>query len=213
MPLFNDKVRTQLGDILKQMRDPVNLVYFTQELECRSCADTRLFLEEIVTLSDRVKLSTYDFVSDADRARSLGIDMIPAIALLNVAERDTGIRFYGIPAGYEINSFLRSLIEASGVREQLPDDIMKRIIALGKDIHIQVFVSLTCPYCPTAVSMAHRLALENPRIRADMVEIESFPHLAQRYSVSGVPRTVVNGVHFLDGAQPVTKLVELLEKV
>ncbi len=213
MPLFNDKVRTQLGNILKQMKDPVTVEYFTQEFECPSCADTRIFLEEMASLSGKVKVGIYDFVKDAERARSLGVEKIPAIALLDAGSNDTRIRFYGIPAGYEINSFVQSLIECSGAREQLPADLHKRILALDRDIHIQVFVSLTCPYCPAAVSMAHRLALENPRIRADMVESATFPYLAQRYSVTGVPRIVVNGVHFLDGAQPLQKLLELLEKV
>lgn len=48
--------------------------------------------------------------------------------------------------------------------------------------------------------LAHQFAMENDLIRADMVEATEFPDLVQRYQVRGVPRTVVNDKHFVDGA-------------
>jgi predicted DsbA family dithiol-disulfide isomerase len=51
------------------------------------------------------------------------------------------------------------------------------------------------------VRTAHRLALASKQIRADMVEISEFPHLAVRYSVRGVPLTVINEGHPLVGAR------------
>lgn len=52
------------------------------------------------------------------------------------------------------------------------------------------------------------MAIENENITADMVELTEFPHLAQRYRVMGVPKTVINETASVDGAMPESALVE-----
>jgi glutaredoxin len=59
-------------------------------------------------------------------------------------------------------------------------------------VHIQVFVSLTCPHCPVAASIAHKLAIESDMITADVIDSSEFATLAQKYSVIGVPKIVIN---------------------
>ena len=56
--------------------------------------------------------------------------------------------------------------------------------------------------------LAHQFALESDLITADMVEATEFPHLAQRYQVRGVPRTVVNETGFIDGGLPEEMFLE-----
>jgi protein-disulfide isomerase len=81
-------------------------------------------------------------------------------------------------------------------------------------VHIQVFVTPTCPYCPQAVFMAHQFAMENPLIRADMVEAIEFPQLANKYRVQGVPRVVFNETVHQEGAAPEPlMLAKLLEAI
>jgi predicted DsbA family dithiol-disulfide isomerase len=58
------------------------------------------------------------------------------------------------------------------------------------------------------VRLAHQFAVENDLVTADMVEASEFPHLAQRYEVRGVPRTVVNDTSFIDGGLPEAAFVE-----
>jgi len=60
---------------------------------------------------------------------------------------------------------------------------------------------------------AHRLALENSHVRADMVESNSFVPLSIKYQVSGVPKTVINETNDLVGAQPITALLDEIEKL
>ena len=139
--------------------------------------------------------------------------MIPAIVVLDRNNKDNGIKFYGVPGGYEINSFLGSLLESSNKKEELPADIAKRIAEIDKDIHIQVFVTLSCPYCPGAVSTAHRLALESDRVRADMVESSTFQHLAIKYNISSVPKIIINETHEIVGAQPISEFLNIIEKI
>ena len=213
MSLLDDKVKKQLQEALKPMVNNVNLVLFTQTLECNTCRDTHLFLGEISELSDKLTLTVWNFQTDKDKAEQYGVDKIPAIVVLDSENRDHGIKFYGLPGGYEINSFIRIILEMSGLKEQLPDDMMKRIQGIKKDIHIQVFISLTCPYCPDAVSAAHRLALESEHIKADMVESSTFVPLAIKFNVSSVPKTVINGTQEFVGTNPLGKVLDFIEKV
>ena len=212
MSLFDDKVKKQLQEALKPMVNNVNLALFTQTLECNTCRDTHLFLGEISELSDKLTLTVWNFQTDKDKAEQYGVDKIPAIVVLDSENRDHGIKFYGLPGGYEINSFLRSVLEVSGIKEPLPGAIAERIKGIKKDIHIQVFISLTCPYCPDAVSVAHRLALESDHIKADMVESSTFVPVAIKYNVSSVPKTVINGTQEFVGSYPLDKLLDFVEK-
>jgi predicted DsbA family dithiol-disulfide isomerase len=62
------------------------------------------------------------------------------------------------------------------------------------------------------VVLAHRLAMESDWIRADAVEATEFPHLANKYEVFGVPRTVINETIHVEGAVPEAMLVNEILK-
>lgn len=62
--------------------------------------------------------------------------------------------------------------------------------------------------------LAHQAAMENSLITADAVEISEFPHLAQKYSVRGVPKTVINEEYVIEGSGPESMLLStILEAV
>ena len=63
------------------------------------------------------------------------------------------------------------------------------------------------------MSTAHRLALENRNIRADMVESSTFVPLAVKHEVQSVPKTVINDVHSVVGTQPLEVLLDVIEKI
>jgi glutaredoxin-like protein len=211
MAIFNDEVRHKLTEILSDLKEEVNIAFFTQEFECASCRDAHAFAEEFAELSDKIKLETFEFVNDKAEAEKYGVDKIPAMVLLDKDKKDYGVRFYGIPGGYEINSFLTALNEISGNRDELPEELRKRIQAIDKEVHIQVFVTATCPYCPGAVVTGHRLAIENPHIKADMVDATVYPELSIKYGVRGVPKIVINEDRDLVGNQPVAEFLRILE--
>lgn len=213
MALFDDNIRQQLTHILDGVKNDVHVVFFSQEIECESCSDARQFVEEICDLNPKLNLQKYNLVTDAEKAAEYGIDKVPAVVMLDAEGKDTNIRFFGIPGGYEINSFLGALLEVSGERQELPADLLERIKKIDKDIHIQVFVTLSCPHCPGAVITAHRLALENSKIKADMIEANTFVPLSIKHNVSGVPKIIINGDHELLGDQPITAFLDVIEKI
>jgi len=200
MPLLKEKDREAVKKEFEKLKDDVTLIVFTQELECEYCKETRELVEELASLSDKIKFEVYNFAIDKEKALEYGIDKIPAIVVKGA--RDYGIRFYGIPAGYEFTTLVEDIIDVSNGESGLLNQTKEKIKTIDMPVHIQVFVTPTCPYCPSAVRTAHKMAMENPLIRADMVEVIEFPHLAHKYGVMGVPKVVINDKISFEGALP-----------
>lgn len=221
MPLISDKDAEYLrNEFETSLVNPVKLVMFTQAIECQFCAETRQIVEEITNLSDKITSEIYNFVTDKATAELYDVDKIPAIAILRVEDgedRDYGIRFYGIPSGYEFTTVIEDIIDVSKGDSGLQPKSKEAVARIAEPVHFQVFVTPTCPYCTQAVRLAHRFAMESDLITADMVESIEFPHLANKYQVYGVPRTVINETVHQEGAVPepmmLAKLLEALGQV
>lgn len=210
MPLLDANTREQVAAELAGLENPVKLVMFTQAFECQFCEETRQLCEEVADLSDQISTHIYDLVTDKDKADEYGVDKIPAIAV--VGAKDYGVRFYGIPSGYEFVSLLDSIKMVSAGEVELMPETTAFLKDLKEPLHIQVYVTPTCPYCPRAVVLAHHLAIASDRVTADMVEATEFPHLAQRYRVMGVPRSVINETVHQEGAAPEPMFLEKLKE-
>jgi len=210
MSLLNKEIREQVKQELADLAGPVKLIMFTQEFECEYCAETRQLAEEVAQLSDQLTTEVYNFVTDEEKVKELEIDKIPAIAV--VGAEDYGVRFYGIPSGYEFTSLLHAIKLVAAGQPELSADTIDALAKVNEPVHFQVFVTPTCPYCQSAVMLAHQMAVASPMVRADMVEAREFPHLSVKYQVMGVPRTVINETVHLEGVAPEPMVVEKLKK-
>lgn len=132
-----EQVRKQLGDLV----NPVRLIMFTQTIECEFCAETRDLVEEVASLSDKMEAVIYNFITDKDKADEYGVDKVPAIAV--VGERDCGVRFYGIPSGYEFVSLLEAIKTVSTGESGLSEATKEALAEIGEPVHFQVFVTPT----------------------------------------------------------------------
>lgn len=213
MELLSQEIRDITRKKLEaEMAGKVTLLYFTQEprllivpdtipgSECVYCRETRQLLEEVKSLSDKIELQVLDFVADKDKAAAHGVDKIPATVVLG--NEDHGIRFFGIPSGYEYTSLIEAIIDVSRGTTGLSPKTKESLRSVATDVRIQVFVTPTCPYCTLTVRLGHQMALESTRVSCEMVEATEFPHLAQKYAVFGVPKTVINETITMDGAVP-----------
>ncbi len=188
------------------LADNVELIVFSQESECQFCKETREFVLELGTLSEKIKVKVYDFVLNGDEAMNYKIKNIPSIAI--VGKIDYGIRYYGVPAGYELAALIDTIIDVSKGKTSLSDALKTKLAEIKKPVHLQVFVSPTCPYCPKAARIAHQFAIENENIRSDVIEMIEFPYLAQRYRIMSVPHIVINNDTSFLGAQPPEVFIE-----
>jgi glutaredoxin-like protein len=210
MPLLNEEIAAQVREQLADLEGTARLAVFTQTFECDFCYETRQLIEEVAQLSGQLTAEVYNFVTDKEKAEELGIDKIPAVAIIGA--QDYGVRFYGIPSGYEFTSLLLAIKTVAAGKPDLSEEGLQALAGLTEPVHMQVFVTPTCPYCPSAVVLAHQMAIASPMVRSDMVEATEFPHLSIKYEVMGVPRTVINETTHVEGAAPEPMVLEKLQE-
>jgi alkyl hydroperoxide reductase subunit AhpF len=141
MGVLKEKDKQKVTEIFKDIDHHVNVVMFTQEYECPHCEMTRTMLEEVAGLSDMVSLNVHDFVADKDLAETYGVDKIPATVL--IGDKDYGVRFFGVPAGYEFTLLIEE-IRAIGKRDPgLSKEAMAELGRIDKPVHLQVIISPT----------------------------------------------------------------------
>ncbi len=210
--MLRDEDKKQIKERLQTLKEPVNILFFTQELAgvCQYCRETGELLKEIAELSDLIHLKTYNFVTDKDQVKTYKIDKIPAIAIHG--KEDTGIRYYGVPSGYEFATLLESLLMVSKDDSELDERTKSELNTISDKAHIKVFVTPTCPYCPQAALVANQFSFKNKNISAETIEISEFPHLAQKYAVMGVPKVVINEETSFEGALPQAVFLDHIKK-
>lgn len=209
--LLNDAVKEQVQVVFTDLLNPVEVLYFGQEDGCDYCEDTRLLVEEVAGLSDKLSVSAYDLDTDAEIAEHYKVDKAPGLVLVGKdgeARLDYGVRYAGIPSGHEFSSLIHDLVLVSKRDSGLKAGTRELLGKLEGPVHLQVFVTPTCPYCPQAVVLAHQMAMESPLVEAEMVEAMEFPELSSRFKVSGVPQTTINaGAGTVVGAMPEDRLL------
>ncbi len=210
--LLNEQVVSQISQTFEQMKEPVQILFFGSQDNCEYCSDTRQLLEEVASIDEKVSLNFYDIKENADMAAKFNVERVPAIVIAaknGDQVTDFGIQYSGIPAGHEFGTLINDIVLVSGRDSGLSAEAREYLKNLDKPLHLQVFVTPTCPHCPRAVLLAHQMAMENPAmIRAEGVEATEFPELANQFNVRGVPQTVINaGMGTVVGAMPEKNLL------
>ncbi len=210
--LLNEQVVSQISQTFEQMKEPVQILFFGSQDNCEYCTDTRQLLEEVASIDEKVSLNFYDIKENADMAAKFNVERVPAIVIAakdGDQVTDFGIQYSGIPAGHEFGTLINDIVLVSGRDSGLSAEAREYLKNLDKPLHLQVFVTPTCPHCPRAVLLAHQMAMENPAmIRAEGVEATEFPELANQFNVRGVPQTVINaGMGTVVGAMPEKNLL------
>jgi glutaredoxin-like protein len=216
--LLDEKVRKQVGDVFAGLSQPVQILFFGSQENCDYCSDTRQLLEEVVSLSPSLGLSFYDLLTDAAIAAQYHVDKAPVFVVASKDGEtltDTGIQYAGIPSGHEFTTLIQDIVLVSSRDSGLKPATREFLKGLRKPIHLQVFVTPTCPYCPRAVVLAHQMAMENPgMVRAEGVESMEFQELAGQFNVSGVPQTSINaGAGTVVGAVPEADLLAEIQRI
>jgi alkyl hydroperoxide reductase subunit AhpF len=142
-PLWDEETGAEIAEVLSDMTEPVRLLLFVEDDECAPCQTQRSLLEGVAALSDKLSL---EIVSPEERRETVdayGIDRFPAT--LPLGEKDYGIRFFGVTGGREFASFLQAIMMISTGRSGLPTELEPLVREIQRPVHIQIFVTLTCP--------------------------------------------------------------------
>ena len=141
MGLLKDRDKKTIKKEFAKLPEPVKLIMFTQAMECQFCHETRELMEEVAALSDKLSVEVYDFIKDKERVLHYGIDKIPATVV--EGKKDYGIRFFGIPSGYEFPSLMEAVLRVSTGESGLSDKTKALVKTINTPVHIQVFATPT----------------------------------------------------------------------
>lgn len=206
MQYIDERTAEQVEDMLAELPRPIRLTLFVKDQDCMLCSDTEGLLNEVATLSPKVELQILNMDQEPEWVDKMGIALAPALVIEAQDEQgewvDYGVRYYGIPSGYEFTSLITSIGLVSQGESQLSSETQELLQNLEDEVKVEVFVTPTCPYCPRAVILAHQLAVASPRVSAAMVEATEFPEQSMQYGISGVPHSVINGRVHVVGAVP-----------
>jgi len=141
MSIIKDSDREVIKSRFEDLNNEVKIINFTQTIECTYCSETRSLLEEVTDLSDKISLEVFNFVTDKDEVKEFNVDKIPATIVMS--EKDYGIRYYGIPSGYEFSSLLDDIQMISSGDSGLAKETKDSLAALTDPVHLQVYVTPT----------------------------------------------------------------------
>ncbi len=196
--IFPQELIRQLAPVFERMQEPLRLELCLDERPVS--AELRAYMEELAKLTHRLTVS----VSEKETEDA------PLVRVLRSDGSDSGLAFHGVPGGHEFTSFIMGLYNVSGPGQTLDGDVLARIKAIEEPIGMQIFVSLSCTMCPELVIAAQHMAALNPRIRAEVYDLNHFPALKEQYHVMSVPCLVLNGKQVMFGKKNIVQLLEVL---
>jgi alkyl hydroperoxide reductase subunit AhpF len=142
MAVITEDVSTQLKQEFTHLVNPVRLAVFSQALADAESEQVKRLVEELAALDPKITAESYNFVLDKEKVAELGIQRIPAIAILG-AEKDYGIRMYGLPSGYEFGSLVDAILDVSAGDSGLSEPTRTALKEIARPVHLQVFSTPT----------------------------------------------------------------------
>lgn len=207
--LLNDALRGQIATVLGRMENNVTLVTIVDPTNEKSI-ELRDLVIDIADLGDKLEAVVKTKGEDAALEAKVNADKFPVVALVDKDGNYSGVKFHGVPGGHELNSFLLAIYNLAGPGQALDASVLEAIKAVDKKVNIKVAVSLSCHLCPDVVVGAQRIAIENPNVEAEMLDIANFPELKTKHKVMSVPCMIVNDEKVTFGSKSIQDMLNFI---
>jgi alkyl hydroperoxide reductase subunit AhpF len=142
MAIFKPEDEEQVRGLLAELAQPVDLLVALgpEETPLPGARDVDFGAETQRVVAGLAELS--ERVSYRVEEKPPGFERYPAVAVLPDG-RDEGVRYYGLPWGYELGSLIGAVVEAGRSDSSLKPESLERLAALDRDLTIDVFVTPT----------------------------------------------------------------------
>lgn len=208
-PLLSETLEGQIVTLLGRITTPITLVCVVDEGP--KSQEQAVLLNHIVSMSPQLTLRLLRPGEDPTADEILDASMLPATGFM-AGETWCRMVFHGVPGGQELTSFMGALLAAAGEAKELDKPTLKEIGKIRTPAHLQICVSLACSHCAKLVMNAQRIAAENPKVTAHMIDANLYPDLVERYQIQRVPLLLVDGVPAGRGGMTMAELCNLLRK-
>lgn len=197
--MLDANLKAQLSSYLERMTQPVEIVASLDDTE--ASREMQALLKDIAEASPRVTVTeTRD-----------GPHRTPSFQI-NRPGHNNGPRFAGLPMGHEFTSLVLALLQVGGYPPKVEQALLDQIRAIDGDFDFEVYVSLTCHNCPDVVQALNLMAVQNPRIKATMIEGGLFQDEIKDRQIMGVPTVFLNGTFFDSGRMTLEEIVAKIDK-
>ncbi|GAB3471993.1 alkyl hydroperoxide reductase subunit F [Polaromonas eurypsychrophila] len=195
--MLDADTKAQLKTYLDRATQPIEIVASLDD--GKASAELLSLLKDVAESSPLVTLT--ESRDDPNRKPSFSI---------NRPGENHGPRFAGLPMGHEFTSLILALLQIGGYPPKVEQAVLDQIRALDRDLEFEIYVSLTCHNCPDVVQALNLMAVQNPRIRATMIEGGTFQDEVKERQIMAVPTVFLNGTEFGQGRM---SLEEILAKI
>lgn len=196
--MLDANLKAQLAAYLERMTQPVEIVASLDDTE--ASRDMQALLKDVAEASPRVTVT---------ETRG-GPHRTPSFQINKPGHND-GPRFAGLPMGHEFTSLVLALLQVGGYPPKVEQALLEQIRALDGDFDFEVYVSLTCHNCPDVVQALNLMAVQNPRIKATMIEGGLFQDEVAERQIMGVPTIFLNGTLFGSGRMTLDEIVSKID--
>ena len=209
--LWPAELMEQVRGILNALNQDVTLVTIVNSQNEHSL-ELKNWLEVLPTLNSHIHLNSYEEGTNTAIEEQIGADQLPVVAFLDQNGVYTGVKFYGIPGGHEMNSFILALYNLAGPGQAIDDKTLNRIKTIDKPVKLKVCISLSCKFCPDVVAACQRIAILNPHVEASMMDIALFPQLKKEFKIMSVPAVIKNNDKLLFGSKTIDEILDFIEE-
>jgi len=187
---LDPKLKSQLHQYLDLMEGPVTI---------NLSLGTDAVSQEIAELVKELAL-----ISRHISTKHVTLERTPSFS---IGDRVT---FAGVPMGHEFTSLIMALLQVSGRKPKVDDQVIDQIRAIRTPHTFTTYISLSCHNCPDVVQALNIMAVLNPNIRHTMVDGAAFQAEVEAKNIMAVPYVEHNGEMFGSGRMT---LEEILAKL
>ncbi len=196
---FDDALKDQVKQVFDRFQNDVTVEVTLSDNQLSQEAES--FISDLAALSSKIKLI---------KTRSSSEINTPKIELFDQHNQAVGITYYGVPSGHEFNSIILALYNIAGPGQAIDDAQLSKIKALPQS-KLQIGMSLTCTLCPTVVQAAQVLALNNPEITVEVIDISKFNDFKEEHTIMSVPAIVLNETVVDFGKKELNDLITMIQ--
>jgi alkyl hydroperoxide reductase subunit F len=197
--MLDANLKAQLGSYLQRISQPVEIVAALDDT--KASADLQALLADVAAASSLISVTTVKDAAASVRTPSFSV---------NRPGGTNGPRFAGLPMGHEFTSLVLALLQVGGYPPKVEQALLDQVRALDVDLDFEIYISLSCHNCPDVVQALNLMAVQNPRIKATMIDGALFQGEINERQIMAVPTIFLNGTHFGQGRM---SLEEIIAKV
>ena len=194
--LFDADMTTQLKAVFSKMENPLLLKLYLDDKPLS--VELENYVRTMAELTDKLSIEVVGEHTEKET---------PCVRIFRQDHSDTGLAFHGVPGGHEFTSFVLGLYNAAVSRQSIDESLKEKIASIGKEIRMQILVSLSCTMCPELVTAAQKIAAMNPLVRAEVYDINHFSDKKEKYNVMSVPCLVINEDHVTFGKKNIEQIL------